>query len=271
MRHAMMRVWAVPAAPPGYDSDAQDYIDRVEAADAASLETAVKDAINALVLDLKTTVTHRSVDITVWDKLAWLFPSVAARSLEGVYENLKPGTADAVNNGVVLADYNRKTGVMGAVSPAKVLYISTSGINRDDAAFGCYVSEAPTNSGGHLVSNANTASAAGLAITTDATNALIRHGSATNTAMGARGSTSGLVGATRWNSTEYEYLWQGSVTGVTNTSTNTRSSLYWLSRNATLANPTNARLCFVFYGNDLPLGTLNTYCNDFVTAINAAI
>jgi hypothetical protein len=252
-----------------YDADAQDYITRVETADGAALETAVKDAINELVLDLKTTVTHRSVDITVWNKLAWLFPCVGARSLLGLYENLKPGTADAVNNGVALADYNRKTGVKGAASPAKVLYISTN-INRDDAAFGCYVSEAPTNSG-HLVSNATTATAAGLAITTDSTNAFIRHGSTTGATMGARGSASGLIGATRWSSTQYEYIWQGSVTGVTNTSTNTRNDLFWLSRNATLANPTNARLFFVFYGNDLPLGTLNTYCNDFVTAINAAI
>jgi hypothetical protein len=87
----------------GYDTDAQNYITAVETADGQSLETAVKDAINAFVVGCKSD--------GIWSAIKASCILAGARTLAGA---LVPLVGPApTNNGFTSGDYNRKTGLKG--------------------------------------------------------------------------------------------------------------------------------------------------------------
>ena len=91
---------------PGYDPDAQDYITRVETADGEALETAVKDAINQLFLDVKA-------EPTLWNNISWMYLSCGPRTIQGISLCAYPNTVgDMVPQSVVQGDYDR-IGIQG--------------------------------------------------------------------------------------------------------------------------------------------------------------
>ena len=86
---------------PTYDPDAQAYITAVEAADGQALESGVRDAVNTLVLALKTN--------SLWTPALQLLLPSGARTLTGALVPLKG--AAPTNNGFVSGDYSRKLGL----------------------------------------------------------------------------------------------------------------------------------------------------------------
>jgi len=88
---------------PSFDTDAVDYISRVETADAETLEIGIQVAINNLVVELK--------DEGLWNDITQLVLTCGARTLTGALEPLKgvaPGTWGGTSS-----LYNRKTGLKG--------------------------------------------------------------------------------------------------------------------------------------------------------------
>jgi len=104
--------------PPVSDDDAQAYITAVETADGQVLETDVRDAINAFVVDCKAD--------GIWNAIKASCIMAGARTLNGCLVPLV-GTAPT-NIGFVSGDYNRKTGLVGNGSSK---YLNT---NRSNAA-----------------------------------------------------------------------------------------------------------------------------------------
>jgi hypothetical protein len=88
---------------PTYDTDAQAYITAVETADGQALETGVRDAINTLVLALKSA--------SIWTIAGQLLLPCGPRTLAGALVPLK-GTAPT-NSGFAFGDYTRKAGLSG--------------------------------------------------------------------------------------------------------------------------------------------------------------
>jgi hypothetical protein len=89
--------------PSEFDSDALDYISRVEIVDGEELEPEIKTAINDFVVDLKSR--------DLWNKISAACIMAGARTLAGALVPLKgpnPG-----NNAFTDSDYNRATGLKG--------------------------------------------------------------------------------------------------------------------------------------------------------------
>ena len=106
-----------PPPPPTYDTDAQAYITAVETADSASLETGVKDAINAFVVYCKAQ--------GIWTAIKASCILAGANTLSGALVPLA-GTAPT-NFNFVGGDYNRKTGLKGdGVAGVGTKYLNTN-------------------------------------------------------------------------------------------------------------------------------------------------
>jgi hypothetical protein len=103
----------------GVDLDFKNYISKIETADAASLETATKDAIKAFILGCKFD--------GIWSSIISCAIFAGARTLNGALSTLK-GSA-LTNNLFVTADYNRQSGLLGATGK----YLNTNLTNTIDA------------------------------------------------------------------------------------------------------------------------------------------
>jgi hypothetical protein len=118
MYRGSTKIWPV------VDLDAQDYINRVEAADSAALggtqtlEQGVKDAINAFVIGCKRD--------GIWGKISNAAILCGARSLQGALCKLTGYSPSApVSYGFVQSDYSRTLGLLGASSSTAGKYIDT--------------------------------------------------------------------------------------------------------------------------------------------------
>ena len=110
-----------------FDPDAAAYIGRVEQADQANLEPAVKDAYNAFFVGCKTDGT--------WNAIKASCILAGARTLNGA---LVPLVGPAPTNyNFVSADYNRKTGLIGNGSTK---YLDSNRVNNDDPQDSCHQS-----------------------------------------------------------------------------------------------------------------------------------
>lgn len=99
---------------PAYDSDAQTYIDAVEAADGQALETDVKEAYNNFFVGLK--------DDGLLNDLSACCLLLGARTVAGALTPLVPSMPTPTNNNFVSGDYSRTTGLKG---DASTKYIDT--------------------------------------------------------------------------------------------------------------------------------------------------
>jgi hypothetical protein len=117
---------------PAYDPDAQDFINRVIAADVAAgntsgLEVGVQDAYNAFVVGCKSD--------GIWNAIKASCILAGARTLSGCLVPLV-GAAPA-NNNFVGADYNRKAGLAGNATNKS---IDTNRLVTADPQNSCHVS-----------------------------------------------------------------------------------------------------------------------------------
>jgi hypothetical protein len=275
MRHTMMRVWAVPAAPGGYDADAQNYIDRVETADALSLETATKDAINELFLDLKQTRTWRSNPITLWGKIGYALPLCGPQTIAGAMvplQNLTASTATSTGS----MNWNRKTGLSVTANtgtPRVDIPYADNTNAQDDASIHVKLTAATTNgSTGVLVSCNGTGGRREIhrASTTD--DRASSQTSTESTVGTGTARTVGWRGHTRISGSEYTARVLGVETTVSVASNAPSTSdfrMFYRTNNLQYIG-NNGRLQGLEIGADLDLAAYEIVFDDFITAINAA-
>ena len=249
-----------------YDANAQAYITAVEAADGQSLETAVKDAINAFVVDCKADGT--------WSAIKSACIMAGARTLSGALVPLV-GSAPTNNGPFVSGDYNRKTGL---ISNGTTKYLSTNRAGnadpQNDYHLAVYITTAVTTTGYPIcIGSSNTTLCIG-----------VRRGDnqkfyfrANNNASDDVGSNSaGLAGMSRASSTSYTARTNGTSQTISNTSTGTSTfpiNVFAGSANSSgsPAEVGNFRLSFYSSGTSLTLASLESRLSTLMTALAAAI
>ena len=248
-----------------FDTDAQAYINAVEAADAAAgssggLEAASRDAINAFVIGCKAD--------GIWTAIKSSCILAGARTLAGALVPLV-GTAPTNVGPFVSGDYNRKTGLLGDGSTK---YLNSNRNNNAD----------PQNSNHNAVYTTSVGTAGaymqnrGAAGSDTGANAMgfapyFRNRSAAASIFSS--SSTGLIGSARSTSATYIARFAGSNNTVSATSeTPNTQSLYIFARNSngTTEIYSNPRLAFYSIGESLDLALLDTRVSALITAINAA-
>lgn len=257
-----------------YDTDAQTYINAVEAADAAAgasggLETATKDAINAFVVDCKLD--------GIWTAIKASCILAGARTLAGALVPLVGAAPTNVGGNFVSGDYNRKTGLVGNGSSK---YLNSNRASNADPQnskhLGLYVSTGDSSStstryylGGGNAGFSGMARASG-------TNQLIGYASSGTNAIqvNAQGNTTGFKGIFRNSSSSVSIRTAGSTTSAAQTSaaetTATSLAIFAYIDSSGVNAPTNARIAFYSIGESLDLAKLDTRVTALITAINAA-
>ena len=254
--------FAVAGGGPSYDSDAQAYITLVEAADSQSLETGVKDAINAFVVGCKSD--------GIWDAIKAACIMAGARTLTGALVPLV-GTAPT-NNNFVSGDYNRETGLVGNGSTK---YLDSNRAEDDDPQndhhFSMYVTS---------VSSLNKIYMGTLDGVTQATQ---RYWSADQMLYRLNGTTVysiagenpiGFAGASRSSSANFQVRqastdYTATVASVTSNTTN--FGVFCRISGTTPVSLCDARLSFYSIGESLNLALLDSRVSTLMTAIGAAI
>lgn len=246
-------------SPAGYsptDANAISYFSAVEAADGASLEDPVKQAIENFIVGCKSD--------GIWTALKASCILAGARTLNGALVPLA-GTAPT-NNNFVTADYNRKTGLKGNAS-TKYLSHSVGTINSNQLSYGVWLNSDRTTSQSYLGPTE-------LHRISGQTNAArVRPGVTTFTQMGSSNTMPGLIGV---NLQTNAFIWRclGQSNSVVKTSTGqitTPFFVYGVNVNGTPTSLCASRLSLYFAGGNLDLALLDTRVSTLMTAINAAI
>jgi hypothetical protein len=240
----------------GYDADAQAYITAVEAADGQSLETAVKDAINAFFVGCKSDGIFNAI------KASCIL--AGARTLSGALVPLVSTMPAPTNVGgnFVAGDYNRKTGLKGDGSTK---YLDS---NRADNAD-------PQNSI-HLSIHKSS-------ISTGAANYYIGSGLATHIRTGYHRNrnnavdtvyidTTGFCGMSRSNSSNYTFRSGAATSTITATSNAPATQTHHIFKRAdSVGQFIDARVAFYSIGESLDLTLLDARVSTLMSDLAAAI
>lgn len=244
---------------PSYDTDAQAYITAVEAADSQSLETGVKDAINAFVVGCKSD--------GIWDAIKASCILAGARTLTGALVPLV-GTAPT-NNNFVSGDYDRKTGLVGDGSTKEIdSGYTASALLLNNHHLSVYATTVATTP----VTRAYIGETTPISVLCyRSTNSLfMRSATGSVTDTGLDDTATGLIGFSRDSSLSFI-----GRSGSTNTTINDPSGLigsnniFTYSRGGGLFS--DARLSFYSIGEALDLALLDSRVSTLMTAIGAAI
>lgn len=240
----------------GYDSDAQTYITAVETADGQSLETAVKDAINAFVVGCKND--------GIWSAIKASCILVGARTLSGALVPLV-GTAPT-NNGFLSSDYNRKTGVTSPNSGTK--NINTNRNNnvdpQNDQHLSMYASAISNKTGTYIFGAGAGATGTSSFYCSSTNNPGFRCRSSTGSVAGGS-MPPGFYGMSRSISSNFIY----SISNTETTANVTSQTPF----NGTIATVAAYPATFAFYsiGTSLDLTLLRSRVITLTNAIAAAI
>jgi hypothetical protein len=249
-----------------FDADAAAYIAAVEAADAQTLELAVKTAYNDFVVGCKSD--------GIWNAIKASCILAGARTLAGALVPLKG--AAPTNFNFVSGDYNRKTGLIGNGS-TKYLNSNRAGNadpqnNRHWAVFPTAV--ATSGSFPRLIECGRS--------DTTASNTLVENLSTNSYAASNSLNTFfdfdprvpvKLVGGSRSNSSEFVFRRSGGSAVCVTASTGV-SALNWelyRSVNPSIREWSSARMSFYSIGEALDLALLDTRVSTLISAIDAAI
>lgn len=260
--------FAAPRAPVS-DSDAEAYLQAVEAADGQQLEQGVADAINSFVVGCKSD--------GIWTAIKASCILAGARTLSGALVPLV-GTAPT-NNNFVSGDYNRETGLKGNGSTK---YLITNRANNSDPQNNAHCSiyrqeSLGTGIRGAFGSLKNTAPVffRGF-IFNSASENFARCNNSVATASYGNGASLGFYGVARSSSTVQNHKFPGiAVQSVSSTSgpptgyvdyvfannvNNTQVQYYY-----------NARLSFYSIGESIDLAALDSRVSTLMTDLAAAI
>jgi hypothetical protein len=234
-----------------YDPDAQTYIWSVESADGQSLETGVRDAINAFVVGCKAD--------GIWTAIKASCILAGARTLAGALVPLVgtgPTNAGALFVG---GDYDRETGLVGSSTK----HLNSNRNNNADPQ--------DSNHNSVYISTIGTGFAMGLeAVTGTGNNAMgataIRNRTNTNTSYSI---ATGLVGHSRSASSSFTYRVSGSNASANVTSQTPQNSNVTILRAATTY--ATHRIAFYSIGESLDLALLDARVTTLINAFAAAI
>lgn len=249
-----------------YDSNAQAYIAAVEAIDGQSLETGVKNAINAFVVGCKSD--------GIWNALKASCILAGARTLEGCLVPVV-GTAPVRQGTSGGWNYNRKTGLAGNGTDN---YINSSRSYTAD----------PLNSF-HLAAYVQTVATSGTKMyigaqgsNSDCVNDIYRanadltfrnRGDSNNST--SYGTNTGFVGSSRSNASNFLIRVSGTnpLRTITSVALSESQNVYVFARNLN-GTPnlfSDGRLSFYSIGESLDLALLDSRVTTLVNAIAAAI
>jgi hypothetical protein len=273
------------AAGGGYSAPAQDYINRVIAADVLAgnitgLEPAVQDAYAAFIDDL---ITDGILGVSggVINQASSLIKAscilAGAKTLAGALVPLV-GTAPTNNGPFINDDYNRETGLKGNGS-SKYLNSNYAATQRDNVHMAAYTTETSTVAPqGPVIMGTSTTSFESRSILyqdSGTTSAFFCINSAIDTAYpGTVSYANGFRGTTRSSSVAVS----SRIVGTTFTKSILASSLitttfyvFGENRNNSAAAVNNYRIPFYSVGESLVLSSLETRVNTLMTALAAAI
>jgi len=241
------------------DADAEAYLLAVEAADGQQLEQTVGDAIDAFVVGCKAD--------GIWAALKASCILAGARTLPGALVPLV-GTAPT-NNNFVLADYNRKTGLIGDATNKNLV---TNRNNNADPQNSKHISVYVTQTYG--VNNTNYMGGTGTSGTSQlfiSDSTRISH--RLNTISGPTLSTNfaGLIGTSRSNSTQV--VSRGNRTSTTSSSTSQTpiNQVLRVFANGAGQNESAGRIAFYSIGESIDLALLDTRVSTLMTALATAL
>ena len=257
-------------AAAAYDPDAQDFINRVIAADVAAgntsgLEVGVQDAYNDFFVGCKADGTFNAL------KAACIL--AGARTLAGALVPLV-GTAPT-NYNFVAGDYNRETGLKGDGSTK---YLDSGRANnadpQDNKHLSIYKTEAPTAAfSSYIAAQATTPVSSASRISHSAT-ALFGINTSSFPSTPYSPSQLGFMAVTRSSSVSYSYR-ANSTTTTSSVSSNANISLnvfvFCRNLNGSPSQPTDARLAFYSIGENLDLALLDARVTALISAIGVAI
>jgi hypothetical protein len=251
------------------DTDADNYIAAVEAADGQSLESGVKFAIKNFVLTCK--------DDGIWDAIKASCILAGARTLTGALVPLVG--AAPTNFNFVSGDYNRKTGLVGDGSTK---YLNSNRNNNADPQNNRHlaVNANLTSSGSQLFAGGRSASN-GIGATLlgwSGTQPQFRCIPDTDTAQvsgSASVGTATLFGLSRNNSSSYTARVSASNASISSTSTTANNINLFIfaqnNQNISAQSYSNARLAFYSIGESLNLALMDARVTDLINAFAAAI
>jgi hypothetical protein len=255
-----------------YDADAQDYINRVIAADVAAgnnsgLEAGVQDAYNAFFVACKSDGMLNAI------KACCIM--AGAQTLEGCLVPLV-GTAPT-NFNFVSGDYNRKTGLAGNGSTK---YLNSNRNNNADPQNSKHISTYATNVTNQTIATYMGATqfqnvgASVMIYALDTSGLLCRVNHAANTAIAGQQTTTGFKGLSRDSSANVIARMANGNTTLTETSqTPAPFNIAIFGRNNANTFDTflNARLAFYSIGESLDLALLDARVTALINAFDAAI
>ena len=247
------------------ESEAIDYVAAVEAADGEELEYGVAKAINDFVVGCKSD--------GIWNAIKASCILAGARTLNGALVPLTGGAP--TNNNFVSADYDRETGLVGNGSTK---YLNSNRNNNADpqnskhlavyAAVGAGTNNALIGAGAFVDS--------GNSYIIQGSNKAAKVNSGASSAFsGGSGSkwSSGFIGISRSNSSNFQYRNNSVNATETNASVSVFNGTTWVFArgDSPPRNVYDGRLSFYSIGEALDLAALDTRVSNLITAIGAAI
>lgn len=243
------------------DSDAIAYIAAVEAADAQTLEDAVKFACEDFIVGCKSD--------GIWSAIKASCILAGARTLSGALVPLVGSSPTNFN--FVNEDYNRETGLKGNGTTKR---INTNRNNTADPQNSKHISVYVTER--HLVGNTfylgggNQSGNSNLYIVNNAGGLGLRVNSSTSYSSGGNASNN-LIGVSRNNSTQINTRTNKSSQTVSNPSTTPISHAQQVFCSSNSALFSGGRISFYSIGESLDLALLDTRVSTLMTALAAAI
>ena len=244
------------------DPEAAAYIGRVEQADQANLEPAVKDTINAFVVGCKTD--------GIWSSIKASCILAGARTLNGALQPL--AGPSPTNNGPFNAiDYDRKTGLLGNGSTK---YLN-SGFNNTltdptDPLNNVHIAFFPTQVNNGSIGVGSGASSGATHITAGAAR------NRNSASVGYTYQTGALIGSSRNNNSNFTLRAAGTST-IINIATTGQALIdanhYIYARNELPAPGqfSSGRMAFYSIGSSVDLALLDSRVTTLINAFAAAI
>lgn len=241
------------------DTDAAAYIAAVEAADGQSLETGVRDAINAFIVGCKTD--------GIWNAIKASCILAGAQTLSGALVPLA-GTAPT-NNSFVSGDYNRKNGLTGNASSKNLnSNISVNAMSNNSRHMALWVATKPTVGtvlmGAESAALRHTIYLAGFG--------LLESDGAVNNASG--GTSQNFIGASRATTNVVSWIYNtvsGTYTKSPGAAYNRNIRIFCRDDAGTLSGFSNATIAFYSIGDNLSISALSSRVSTLMSAIAAAI
>lgn len=247
-----------------FDTDAQDYIARVEAADGMALEEGVKIAINNFVVGCKTD--------GIWSAIKASCILAGARTLVGALVPLVGAVPTSFN--FVANDYNRKTGLAGNSSTK---YLDSNRPANFDPPSNMHLAVS-FHAGPISTTSRFIGSYSGLGTADDFLSANLSFNYLRCRAVQPNGTITvnlGLYGVSRTSPNSFSIRAGGNnFTGLSGTAIAPGSRTHFIfaqNNNGTALELSSSRLAFYSIGESLDLARLDAHVTALINAYNTAI